>query len=155
MNNESSRQDLKSAETSEPAHKSGHSGLDRAPGPWTAVIDKNDEREFYVTDAEDSVVAYLSGVYEGQMDVARLIAAAPELLEALDELVCFLEPIERDGCLGIPGLATLNRYRLAISRARGESSALKRPSCECCGGSGIGPPNSNFAGQPCRLCGGQ
>ncbi len=31
-------------------------------------------------------------------------------------------------------------------------SASARRECECCGGSRVGPPNSNFAGQPCPVC---
>ena len=31
----------------------------------------------------------------------------------------------------------------------------KNKSCQCCGGTGIGPTNSNFAGLPCPLCSSQ
>jgi hypothetical protein len=50
---------------------------------------------------------------------ARLIAAAPLLLHELQHLVRLLEPIERDGGLDVPGLATLNGARAAIAKARG------------------------------------
>jgi len=51
---------------------------------------------------------------------ARLIAAAPELLEALSHIVRLMEPMEREGGINVPGLATLNGARAAIARANGE-----------------------------------
>lgn len=53
-------------------------------------------------------------------EINALKALNADLLEALAELVRFLEPVERDGGLDVPGLATLNRYRATLSRARGE-----------------------------------
>jgi hypothetical protein len=124
--------DHKSPETTPPAHKSGHS-----PGPWFYGIAYAEERGPVPFDykspgyydntgiiANDGTTVVGCGeynVFHSPAD-ARLLTAAPDLLEALDELVSLLEPFEADGCLGIPGLATLNRYRRALSRARGESS---------------------------------
>lgn len=48
---------------------------------------------------------------------AKLIAAAPELLKELNHLVALLEPLEKDGSLDVPGLATLNGARAAIKKA--------------------------------------
>jgi hypothetical protein len=53
---------------------------------------------------------------------ARLIAAAPDLLRELSHLVRLLEPMEDDGGLDIPGLATLNGARAAIAKATGEAA---------------------------------
>lgn len=49
---------------------------------------------------------------------AHLIAAAPCLLRELSHLVSLMEPLERDGQLSIPGLATLNGARAAIAKAK-------------------------------------
>lgn len=51
------------------------------------------------------------------VDDAKLIAAAPELLDELQHLVRLLEPLEADGSLNVPGLATLNGARAAIRKA--------------------------------------
>jgi hypothetical protein len=51
---------------------------------------------------------------------ARLIAAAPELLAELRHLVRLMEPLEQDGSLHVPGLATLNGARAAIAKAEGK-----------------------------------
>jgi hypothetical protein len=48
---------------------------------------------------------------------ARLIAAAPDLLKELKHLVALMEPLEADGRLHIPGLATVNGARAAIAKA--------------------------------------
>ena len=48
---------------------------------------------------------------------ARLIAAAPELLNELAHLVRLLQPLEESGALNVPGLATLNAARAAIAKA--------------------------------------
>jgi hypothetical protein len=48
---------------------------------------------------------------------AQLIAAAPALYRELERLVILMEPLEREGGLGIPGLATLNGARAAIAKA--------------------------------------
>lgn len=48
---------------------------------------------------------------------AKLVAAAPELLKELMHLVRLLEPVEKNGGLDVPGLATLNGAREAIKKA--------------------------------------
>lgn len=48
---------------------------------------------------------------------ARLIAAAPLLLKELESLVCLMEPLETEGRLSVPGLATLNGPRAALAVA--------------------------------------
>lgn len=50
---------------------------------------------------------------------AVLIAAAPDLHRELSHLVALLEPLEQSGALNVPGLATLNGARLALSKANG------------------------------------
>ena len=57
------------------------------PGPWTAIPDDTgDEREWYVVTEEEGVLA-LSVSEEAD---ARLIAAAPDLLAALKEMVTWM-----------------------------------------------------------------
>lgn len=51
------------------------------------------------------------------LEDAQLISAAPDLLKELSHLVSHLEPLEKDGGLQVPGLATLNGARAAISKA--------------------------------------
>jgi hypothetical protein len=48
---------------------------------------------------------------------AKLIAASPDLYRELERLVCLIEPLEHEGGLDIPGLATLNGARAAIAKA--------------------------------------
>lgn len=50
-----------------------------------------------------------------------LAASAPGLYSELAQLVRLIEPLERDGTLNVPGLATLNGARRALAEARGES----------------------------------
>lgn len=48
---------------------------------------------------------------------AKLFAASKDLLKELIHLVRLLEPLEMDGRLDVPGLATLNGARKAIDKA--------------------------------------
>ena len=52
---------------------------------------------------------------------ARLIAAAPDLLNELRHLVRLLEPALNNGTSQVPGLATLNAAHLAIAKAEGRA----------------------------------
>ena len=72
-------------------------------------------------------VAYLCPVVGGDpikselaRDFAAMACAAPKLLHELEHLVGLLEPMEQDGTLQVPGLATLNGAREAIKAARRE-----------------------------------
>lgn len=98
------------------------------PGPWTY----ESPDEVSIRDADGGRLAQLtflrgrhgSGGRRTTNEVianARLIAAAPELHAELTQLVRLLEPLERDGSLNVPGLATLSGARAALSKARGES----------------------------------
>ena len=71
-----------------------------------------------------AVTDYQRGYQEALRDVLHeafgpLDRAAPSLLRELKHLVCLLEPLERDGRLNVPGLATLNGARAAIAKASG------------------------------------
>lgn len=60
-------------------------------------------------------------IAQAQRDSDRYHRAAtqPALLRELKHLVALLEPLERDGSLAVPGLATLNGAREAIAKAEG------------------------------------
>lgn len=49
-------------------------------------------------------------------EIGLLFAASPDLYRELRHLVQLLEPLERDGSLNIPGLATLNGARMALAK---------------------------------------
>jgi hypothetical protein len=51
----------------------------------------------------------------------RLIAAAPDLYRELNHLVLLLQPLELEGALDVPGLATLNGARNALAKAEGRT----------------------------------
>ena len=84
------------------------------PWPWrTSPINYAD-----VYGADGEVVA-LVPKGETAAGNARLIAAAPDLYEELQHLVTLIQPLEREGDLHIPGLATLNGAREALAKANG------------------------------------
>ena len=68
-----------------------------------------------IEDSDGWLVAYVkqSTTYEKYIDNRRLIAAAPDLLDALIEMVC-----AEDRGAAEPGM--VDRARAAISKARGE-----------------------------------
>jgi hypothetical protein len=141
MNNESPRQDLKSAETTPPAHKSGHSQWTALLGPFDysnagerRVMEGDPDGDNYRLVANVNPVAprVLRGKNatpynapdQERDERARLIAAAPDLYEAADEALNVLI-----GCCIPSGgvddrkamLDVQRQLRLALSRARGES----------------------------------
>lgn len=93
------------------------------PGPWTFGHWGN---HFWVSpdkSGQSQKVAQViwdmgEAVEEGREN-ARLIAAAPELLTELKHVIRLLEPLENNGNLNVPGLATLNGARAAIAKAEG------------------------------------
>ena len=94
------------------------------PGPWD--IEKCPEAQA-VTDGRDWpwLVTYNDGEYEGHLALvqtqnaeanARLIAAAPDLLEALEGIAALLEQL---GFVSDASL-TVGAARAAIAKAKGE-----------------------------------
>jgi hypothetical protein len=55
---------------------------------------------------------------QGWVRPDHMQVAAPALFRELRHLVRLLEPLEQDGRLDVPGLATLNGGRLALDAAR-------------------------------------
>ncbi len=58
--------------------------------------------------------------WKAKQDRKRMEEAAPELCRELRHLVRLLEPLEQSGELNVPGLATLNGPRNAITKSTGE-----------------------------------
>lgn len=84
-------------------------------GPWE--IEKYSTADKYIYIGPGISLDYDDVDHAEQSANAKLIAAAPELLRELKHLVRLMEPIEKEGGLNIPGLATLNGARLAIQKA--------------------------------------
>jgi hypothetical protein len=98
------------------------------PGPWHWDSDpvKGDPTgrvRYRVTTIGKTITQVYYSSFEGGLtnaeDDARLIAAAPELLKELAHLVRLLETPINDGRVSVPGLATLNAAKAAISKATG------------------------------------
>ena len=96
--------------------------LNISPTPWTNTI--NTEKPFEINsvwDARNGCI--LSGGYSESLNDARLIAAAPDLYEALYDVVAYCEsthlvPSERFG-------KVLARVKAALAKASGESEVTK------------------------------
>ena len=92
--------------------------LNISPTPWTNTI--NTEKPFEINsvwDARNGCI--LSGGYSESLNDARLIASAPDLCEALYDVVAYCEsthlvPSERFG-------KVLARVKAALAKAAGES----------------------------------
>lgn len=92
------------------------------PGPWTVGVDEQDHGRPYVKDAEGYVVCALifePGTGEPEAN-ARLIAAAPDLLEALRACHDYLSCIPESAAGGDDDAVGLTRRAAAaISKATG------------------------------------
>ena len=92
--------------------------LNMSPTPWTNTI--NTEKPFEINSVWDARNGgILTGGYTESLNDARLIAAAPDLYEALYDVVAYCEsthlvPSERFG-------KVLARVKAALAKAAGES----------------------------------
>ncbi|NSZ73300.1 hypothetical protein G6L74_06025 [Agrobacterium tumefaciens] len=101
------------------------------PGPWKAVKAAHGPIDIFDPRGRDVVTVYGGGVEaESQSANARLIASAPELLLALQELLeAYSKPDERlccdgrdCGCMGSTVHQQAEHYaRVAIAKAEGRS----------------------------------
>lgn len=73
----------------------------------------------------------------------RIEAAARELIERHDDLFPSTDGQQGDDVEALRASLAPPSER----DGRGESNE-----CSCCNGTRVGPPNSNFAGQPCLVC---
>lgn len=89
------------------------------PGPWYIVNSLNPNHSFEIFGADGYHVArFEKDGIETELANARLIAAAPELLEACKEMVRHLEETDFDVC-GTPD-SLMNKWKAAIAKATGE-----------------------------------
>lgn len=95
-------------------------GTKHTPGPWKAFpSDPADGAECYYLTAVElrGEIACIYGPQRDEQEAnARLIAAAPELLEALEGLLAHLGP---DGYIPNAGGTATERARAAIAKATG------------------------------------
>ncbi len=97
------------------------------PGPWTVFPDAHNRGRIYAGKAW--VATTWRTIGEGNdcpplpsIDNARLIAAAPEILEALGILLNRLDGIGGEHVTGVEGVdADLIKARAAIAKATGEA----------------------------------
>lgn len=98
--------------------------MSATPGPWQITSRDDGASGYIVRDADDEFITYLddSRYHDGRRDTeaeanARLMASAPDLLAALQEIHCWLA----DGLqLGRKQKATLaEKARIAIAKAEG------------------------------------
>lgn len=120
--------DVKSGEKTEPAYKSGHRGF--TPGPWGVdgtFVDAKDDCEIHPV--ADCSCNHTCRSEEEQRANARLIAAAPDLYEALSHLVamigdCSCHEAYKSRSLTDPTCSFCNYEaedaRTALARARGD-----------------------------------
>lgn len=85
------------------------------PGPWTVDFDAEGAEDcFSVWYDVDGTGAEIAGRI-GEEANAHLIAAAPEMLAALEDIVRYVSPGD-----DIPFAAMLEEARAAIAKAKGE-----------------------------------
>ena len=96
------------------------------PGPWAVRFTEQSNVIQIVAHDVGAVIARTaeahpeSGIYSDIEHNARLIAAAPELLAALDDLVQQIDKGAKAGRLDLTVIFT-TEARAAIARARGEA----------------------------------
>ena len=111
--------------------ESGGGGMKHTPGPWTckeAPHPQTDGVTGYTVQADtENGVAIVAEIYPRPYLVvvreanARLIAAAPELLDALERMCdLFAEGVPPAMGPGSQGLDTLRKSCAALAKARGE-----------------------------------
>ena len=84
------------------------------PGPWWADLETGE-----IVRQENVLCLIAEGV--SQVEDARLIAAAPDMAEALEEISAALHQIARDRDLWETELAFMRRVDAALAKARGQS----------------------------------
>ena len=108
------------------------SGGKHTPGPWSYRSELHDDwgvvraGRFFICQAKDP--RYMDNEHLAQCREvgrdpweanARLISAAPDLLDAIKPLLALLEPVETLELLAAPELEKLNAARTAIAKAEG------------------------------------
>jgi hypothetical protein len=101
---------------------------EHSKGPWQAEVDFKAHSSIVIFDANGDCVAYTpiwmglpnSEAKELAKANARLVAAAPELLAALDAFLSITSYCGKEHCTAEQCVAALNAIK-ALSKARGES----------------------------------
>ena len=99
------------------------------PGPWNLVWRRNEQYPYPLSVLADDSGAWVArgGKVSSEAN-ARLIAAAPDMLEALQAIVDEF-PVAAGTAKGIPhdeqGYGSIYRARAAIARATGEKEAYQ------------------------------
>jgi hypothetical protein len=88
------------------------------PGQWKFSQETNDPEWFIVTTNHGVIVANVNA-NKTQEANARLIAAAPELLEALEGMVAYINSLETIPCIS-RAMQDVGKAKAAISKAKGE-----------------------------------
>lgn len=93
------------------------------PGPWAYATGPSLKGRYHtVEDADENMVCEC---YEGTEETdeanARLITAAPELLEALEAVIAAKDQFDKDGTFDLDQDAWEASARAAIAKARGEA----------------------------------
>ena len=100
---------------------------DATPGPWR--VGRGAQSDPFAIEAVTVTVAHVKGRRLDPKTIeanARLIAAAPELLAALEDCEERMERARRiadDLCPGQWGILEASKARAAIAKAKGESNA--------------------------------
>lgn len=85
------------------------------PGPWKVFQHPNPECScLSVGEKHDDFPSAFASIYLNGPDNARLIAAAPELVEALQNMVALWERVHGTAILGRP---TVNAAKKALAKA--------------------------------------
>lgn len=89
------------------------------PGPWNADGARIDDSSgFHVGWANEYASSFGNGVHRAN---ARLIAAAPELLEALENIWDFLAEDDGEGACSPLYQSAIDKVKAAIAKAKGEA----------------------------------
>ena len=97
-----------------------------SPAPWTIGKSWSDDESMTIYDAQDvPVIPDVIGVYENHpVDIRladlQLMAAAPELLEALEDLITYSDHYDGEQHAD-SGLGAYMKARAAIDKAKGKS----------------------------------
>jgi len=87
------------------------------PGPWSASPSPTSDGLYHVYKADGNFLTLEDAEHEAN---ARLIAAAPDLLEALESLYHTANSIGEDTCDPVAFAGALEDARAAIRKAKGE-----------------------------------
>jgi hypothetical protein len=100
------------------------SSAKHTPGPWRVWRDQDPKEPVQICGMESDFVCEISGINTNREANASLIAAAPELLEALDGFLelCGQGVFQVDNCDQGDVIRWTEKARAAIAKAKGGQS---------------------------------